>query len=66
MSPRITKLANVIIPVDDQDRELQFYTEIVGLEKRVDAPFGNGARWIEVAPTGAEIPIAISALPARA
>jgi predicted enzyme related to lactoylglutathione lyase len=59
MSPRITKLANVIIPVDDQDRELQFYTEIVGLEKRVDAPFGNGARWIEVAPTGAEIPIAI-------
>jgi predicted enzyme related to lactoylglutathione lyase len=59
MSARIKKLANVIIPVADQDLALQFYTEALGLEKRVDAPFGDGNRWIEVAPPGADTPIAI-------
>ena len=56
---RLNKLANVIIPVDDQDRALEFYTETLGLEKRADLPFGDGARWIEVAPPGADTPIAI-------
>ena len=59
MSTRVSKLANVIVPVDDQDRALQFYTETLGLEKRVDVPFGDGNRWIEVAPSGADTPIAI-------
>ncbi len=59
MTPRVTKVANVIIPVDDQDRALEFYTEALGLEKRVDAPFGDGNRWIEVAPSGTDTPIAI-------
>jgi catechol 2,3-dioxygenase-like lactoylglutathione lyase family enzyme len=40
VSPAISKLANVIIPVADQDRKLQFYTEALGLEKRVDLPPG--------------------------
>jgi predicted enzyme related to lactoylglutathione lyase len=55
----VSKLANVIIPVDDQDRVLQFYTETLGLEKRADVPFGDGNRWIEVAPADAETPIAL-------
>ena len=59
MSTRVSKVANVIVPVADQDRALQFYTEALGLEKRVDVPFGGGARWIEVAPSGADTPIAI-------
>ena len=59
MSTRVTKLANVIVPFDDQDRALQFYTEVLGLEKRADLPFGPGNRWIEVAPSGADTPIAI-------
>jgi predicted enzyme related to lactoylglutathione lyase len=59
MSTRVSKLANVIVPVADQDRALQFYTEALGLEKRVDVPFGDGARWIEVAPSGADTAIAI-------
>ena len=59
MSTRVSKLANVIVPVADQDRALQFYTEALGLEKRVDVPFGDGARWIEVAPAGADTAIAI-------
>src|SRR6266508_3320162 len=59
VSARVNKLANVIIPVADQDRALQFYTEALGLEKRADVPFGDGNRWIEVAPPGADTPIAI-------
>lgn len=59
MSTRITRLANVIIPSVDQDAALEFYTGVLGLEKRVELPFGEGNRWIEVAPAGAETPIAI-------
>ena len=59
MSTRVSKLANVIVPVTDLNRALEFYTEALGLEKRVDVPFGDGNRWIEVAPVGADTPIAI-------
>ncbi len=59
MSTQITKIANVIIPADDQDQALQFYTEVLGLEKRLEAPFGDGSRWIEVAPAGSDTVIAI-------
>ena len=57
----VSKVANVIIPVDDQDGMLAFYTQKLGLEKRADVPFGDdeGNRWIEVAPSGAETPIAL-------
>jgi catechol 2,3-dioxygenase-like lactoylglutathione lyase family enzyme len=59
MTAKVAKLANVIIPFADLDRALEFYTEKLGLEKRVDLPFGDGDRWIEVAPAGADTPIAI-------
>jgi predicted enzyme related to lactoylglutathione lyase len=59
MSTQVSKVANVIIPVDDLDRAVQFYTEALGLEKRVDVPMGEDNRWIEVAPSGADTPIAI-------
>ena len=55
----VSKVANVIVPVDDQDASLAFYTETLGLEKRNDIPFGDGNRWIEVAPAGADTVIAI-------
>src|SRR4051794_39490646 len=56
----VTKLANVIIPVADQDEALEFYTDVLGLEKRADVPFTeDGGRWIEVAPSGAETAIAL-------
>ena len=57
----VSRVANVIIPVADQDRMLSFYTDVLLLEKRADVPFGDeaGYRWIEVAPSGAETPIAL-------
>jgi catechol 2,3-dioxygenase-like lactoylglutathione lyase family enzyme len=58
-SATVSKVANVIIPVANQDEMLAFYTDKLGLEKRADIPFGNGDRWIEVAPAGADTPIAL-------
>jgi len=45
---RANKIATVIIPVADQDGAVDFYVYKLGFEKRVDVPFGNGYRWIEV------------------
>jgi catechol 2,3-dioxygenase-like lactoylglutathione lyase family enzyme len=56
---RIGKIATVVIPVSDQERSIEFYVDTLGFEKRIDVPFGNGYRWVEVAPAGAETTIAI-------
>ena len=58
-TPRITGIRTIGIPVVDQDRALAFYVETLGFEKRLDVPIGTGKRWIEVAPTGAPVTIAL-------
>jgi predicted enzyme related to lactoylglutathione lyase len=60
---RITRIGTVIVPVSDQERALTFYVETLGFEKRLDAPFGQGGRWIEVAPAGAATTIALVQAP---
>ena len=55
----IKKVGVVCVPISDQDRAIEFYTETLGFEKRADVPFGNGYRWVEVGPAGAETTIAI-------
>jgi predicted enzyme related to lactoylglutathione lyase len=46
-------IAVVSVPVSDQDRAKRFYTEQLEFELRADAVFGDGLRWIQVAPRGA-------------
>ena len=60
---RIKKVGTVVIPVSDQDRMIDFYVETLGFEKRTDVPFGNGYRWVEVAPAGADTTIALAPPP---
>ena len=60
---RVDKIATCIIPVIDVDRAIAFYTEKLGLEKRVDIPFGGAYRWVEVGPAGAETTIALAPPP---
>jgi catechol 2,3-dioxygenase-like lactoylglutathione lyase family enzyme len=55
----VTQVGTVIVPVSDQDRALEFYLDKLGFEKRVDTPFGESERWVEVAPPGAATTIAI-------
>ena len=57
---RISGVANVAVPVADTDRAVEFYTGALGFEVRVDAPFGDGLRWVEVAPAGAITTIALA------
>jgi catechol 2,3-dioxygenase-like lactoylglutathione lyase family enzyme len=56
---RITGIRAVGVPVTDQDKALQFYTGLLGLNTRIDVPTGGGSRWIEVAPDGAPTSIAL-------
>jgi len=60
---RVSKIGTVVIPVADQDREIEFYVEKLGFEKRTDVPFGNGQRWVEVAPGDAVTTIALAPPP---
>ena len=58
--PQITELGRVIIPVSDQDTGIAFYTEKLGFSVAADMPYGNGERWVEVAPPGGGAQIALS------
>ncbi|NJP93241.1 glyoxalase [Nonomuraea sp. FMUSA5-5] len=56
----ITAIRTIGVPVTDQDRAVAFYVDVLGLDKRVDAPVEQlGGRWIEVAPAGAATTIAL-------
>ena len=55
----ITQVGRVMVPVSDQDRAIAFYVEKLGFELRADVPFGDGDRWVEVAPEGAEAAVAL-------
>ena len=58
-STQITKVGLVGVVVTDPGRALEFYTGTLGFDKRLEVLFGNGARWIEVVPPGAETAIAL-------
>jgi catechol 2,3-dioxygenase-like lactoylglutathione lyase family enzyme len=49
----------VIVPVADQDEAIAFYTDKLGFSLVADVPFGEGERWVEVAPPGGGAAIAL-------
>jgi catechol 2,3-dioxygenase-like lactoylglutathione lyase family enzyme len=58
--PRITHMGRVIVPVADQDEAIAFYTSKLGFSVAADIPFGEGERWVEVAPPGGGAAIALT------
>ena len=57
----ITHIKFVSIPVRDQNRALDFYTEKLGFEVLTDVTFADGQmRWIEVVPSGSSTSIALT------
>ena len=42
------KVKIVSIPVRDQQKALDFYTDVLGFIKKVDIPLGKGNRWLTV------------------
>jgi catechol 2,3-dioxygenase-like lactoylglutathione lyase family enzyme len=59
----VTQVGRVVVPVSDTDRALDFYVGTLGLEKVVDLPMGEEARWVEVAIPGSVTTIAIAPPP---
>ena len=53
------KIKLTSVPIDDYDKALKFYTEVLGFVKKRDIPLGEGARWITVVspeePDGTEL-----------
>jgi catechol 2,3-dioxygenase-like lactoylglutathione lyase family enzyme len=53
------KIKLTSVSIDDYDKALKFYTEVLGFVKKHDIPLGGGARWITVVspedPTGTEL-----------
>ena len=60
VTTHIRQVGTVAVPVHDPERALAFYHGILGFEIRRDVPFGQGNRWIEVAPVGAATTIALA------
>jgi len=60
------RICQVILKVDDQDKALKFYTETLGLSKRMDIP--GQIRWLTVSSTdndrGAELVLEPNHFPA--
>ena len=53
------KITLTSVSIDDYDKALKFYTEVLGFLKKRDIPLGEGARWITVVspeePEGTEL-----------
>lgn len=53
------KIKLTSVSIDDYDKALKFYTEVMGFVKKHDIPLGDGARWITVVspeePNGTEL-----------
>lgn len=60
---RVNKISTVVIPVADVDGAVEFYTDKLGFNKRVDIPFGDNYRWVEVGPGDAITTIALAPPP---
>jgi catechol 2,3-dioxygenase-like lactoylglutathione lyase family enzyme len=54
--------------VDDQDKALAFYTQVLGFQKKTEIPLGEGAKWLTVVspeqPDGTELALEPDAHPA--
>ncbi|MGZ3551834.1 MAG: VOC family protein [Vulcanimicrobiaceae bacterium] len=50
----------VTLFVNDVDRAIDFYTNKLGWEKTMDAPMGDGTRWVTVAPQGGQTAFTLS------
>ena len=50
----LTQIAFQSIPVDDQDRAIAFYRDVLGLTVQTDVPYGDNWRWVFLEFPGAQ------------
>jgi len=56
---QLTKVFYTAQLVSDQDRALDFYTKVLGLEKRVDNPTPDGPRFVTVGVPGQDFQLVL-------
>ena len=55
----INQIQVTTVFVNDQDKAIEFYRDVLGLEVKVDTMMGENFRWVEVVPEGAVTSIAL-------
>lgn len=55
----ITEVGTVFVPVSDQEAALAFYVGVLGFVQTGDVAYGGGHRWVEVAPAGSPVRLAL-------
>ena len=55
----IDRVGRVAVPVRDQDRAIEFYTEKLGFSVDADIAVDDNYRWVEVSPPGGGTTLAI-------
>jgi predicted enzyme related to lactoylglutathione lyase len=55
----LKKVVYVAVLVSDQDKALDFYTNVIGLEKRSDYPHANSPRFLTVGVKGQDFELAL-------
>ena len=60
----ITNVRKIVLPVDDEGRAAEFWTSRLGFEVVCDQSYGNGQRWLEIAPPDGSIALILSRRPA--
>lgn len=56
----IRGVSKVVVPVADQERAKQFWTQQMGFTAGVDEPYGDQGRWIEVVPQDKSVVLVLS------
>ena len=56
---QVSRIGRVLVPVADQDEAIAFYTQVLGFTLTADVAFGQGSRWVEVAPPGGGAAVAL-------
>src|SRR3954465_8038367 len=55
----LRKIPYVALLVSDQDKALDFYTDVIGFERRVDAPTPNGPRFLTIGVPGQDFELVL-------
>lgn len=61
MATTLSNVRTIGVPVSDQDAAVAFFVDTLGFAPRMDAELQPGFRWIEVAPPGSPVSVALVA-----
>jgi catechol 2,3-dioxygenase-like lactoylglutathione lyase family enzyme len=55
----IKSVSLITISVSNQEEAIKYYTDTLGFKVTTDAAYGEGMRWVEVAPPGSSVTLSL-------